>query len=290
MMLTIPRAPMPTSYTEDPKQAAIDQWTADPCLSADGDPGSRPYFEDLLAKRSEYAPWMADELDYAGAHDLRVLDVGCGQGIDAASYAMAGARATGIDLTPRHVELARRHLQAVGLAAEVVEGDAESLPFDDGAFDRVSSNGVLHHTPDMPAALREIRRVLVRGGEARIIVYNQASFHYWIGQVLERGILQRELIRERSMSGVLASGVEYSSIGARPLVRVYTPRRLRRIMREAGFDDVSTTVRHYLPSDTSITRLLAPRVAALRNPRVLDRLGRMGGWYVIGRGQRPVMP
>jgi SAM-dependent methyltransferase len=283
-------APMPTSYTEDPKQAAIDQWTADPCLSGEGEPGSRPYFEDLLAKRSDYAPWMADELDYAGAHELRVLDVGCGQGIDVARYAIAGARATGVDLTPRHVELARRHLEALGLEGEVANGDAESLPFPDGAFDRVSSNGVLHHTPDMPAALREIRRVLVPGGEARIIVYNRASFHYWITQVFERGILQRELLRERSMAGVLAGGVEYSSIGARPLVRVYSPRAVRRLMRDAGFEQVTTTVRHYLPTDTSITRLLGRRVAALRDPAVLDRLGRIGGWYVIGRGRRPVRP
>ena len=58
--------------------------------------------------------------------------------------------------------------------------------------------------------------------------------------------------------------------------------------RDVGFADVSTTVRHYLPSDTSITRLLAPRLPVLRSPAVLDRLGRIGGWYVVGRGRRPV--
>jgi ubiquinone/menaquinone biosynthesis C-methylase UbiE len=277
----------PTSYTDDAKQAAIDQWTADPCEGIDGEPGSRGYFEGVMAQRFEHAPWMADELDYAGAHGRRVLDVGSGQGIDVARYALAGAEVTGVDLTPRHVELSRRHLEVLGLRGEIVQGDAESLPFGDAVFDRVSSNGVLHHTPDLPAALREIRRVLVPGGEARIIVYNRSSFHYWIAQVLERGILHRELLRERSMAGVLSSGVERSSIGARPLVRVYSPRALRRHMRDAGFADVTTTVRHYLTSDTSITRLLAPRLPILRNPAVLDRLGRIGGWYVIGRGLRP---
>src|SRR5947207_3392306 len=89
------------------------------------------------------------------AKGLDVLDVGCGQGIDLAGYAMAGGRPTGVDLTPRHVELARAHPAAMGLEGEVVVGDAEALPFVDESFDRVSSNGVLHHTPDMPAALRE---------------------------------------------------------------------------------------------------------------------------------------
>ena len=35
----------PTSYTDDAKRAAIDQWTADPCEGVDGEPGSRSYFE-----------------------------------------------------------------------------------------------------------------------------------------------------------------------------------------------------------------------------------------------------
>src|SRR5437763_6112757 len=89
---------------EDYKQAAIDQWTADPCGSNEvaATPGTREYFEDLLAVRADYAPWMADALDYRGAAGCDVLDVGCGQGIDVAHYAMAGATSTGIDLPQRH--------------------------------------------------------------------------------------------------------------------------------------------------------------------------------------------
>ena len=268
------------------KQAAIEQWTADPCGpdANEAEPGTRAYFQDQLAGRREYAPWMTEALDYAGSQGLRVLDVGCGQGMDLASYAMAGADATGIDLTPRHVELARAHLEAFGVAAKVVRGDAERMPFEDDRFDKVSSNGVLHHTPDMGAALREIRRVLRPGGEALIIVYNRASFHYWMTQVLYRAIIRRELLRERSMAGVLSSGVERSSIGARPLVRVYSPRQMRATMREAGFSAVSSSVRHFNASDTFITHVLESRVAALRDPGVLERIGRVGGWYVVARG------
>jgi ubiquinone/menaquinone biosynthesis C-methylase UbiE len=270
------------------KLAAIEQWTADPCGSSEVDlePGSAAYFDHLIRMRREYAPWMAEALGYAETAGLRVLDVGCGQGIDVACYAMAGAYASGVDLTPRHVELARAHTEALGLEADIVEADAERLPFDDQSFDRVSSNGVLHHTPDMPAALREIRRVLAPGGEARVIVYNRVSFHYWLQQFLLRGILLRGLLRERSMEGVLSSGVEYSSIGARPLVRVYSPRQVRRMLSEACFERVETHVRHFKPSDTFLTAMLEHRIKALRDPSVLDRIGRIGGWYVVGRGIR----
>ena len=273
----------------DYNAAAVEQWSADPCGSsiAAGEPGSKTYFENLLRGRFEYGPWMPDSLGYDETSGLRVLDVGCGQGIDVYRYALAGAAATGVDLTPRHVELARQHLEAMGLEAEIVQGDAESLPFADASFDRVSSNGVLHHPPDMPAALREIRRVLVPGGEARIIVYNRNSFHYWLTQVLYEGVLRGGLVKERSMAGVLSRGVEYSSIGARPLVNVFSPKQTRTTLEEAGFTGVSTTVRHFQPTDTPVTYVLRRFVRRLEDPRVLDRIGRMGGWYVVARGVKP---
>lgn len=273
---------MPTDY----KQAAVEQWTADPCgVQTDLEEGTRTYFEQQLAGRRDYAPWLDEVLEYTGTRGLDVLDVGSGQGMDVARYALAGARVTGIDLTPRHVELARSHLAALGVAATIVQGDAEAMPFPDASFDRVSSNGVLHHTPDMPAALREIHRVLRPGGDARIIVYNRNSFHYWLTQVLFRGVASGELLRECSMAGVLSTGVERSTIGARPLVRVYSPRGLARLLRDAGFRDVRTVVRHFHASDTPVTYALR-RWSRLQDPAVLDRIGRIGGWYVAGFGVR----
>ena len=275
--------------TSNYKTAAVEQWTADPCgeNAATGETGTREYFRSLDRASHEHAPWMEEELGYAGTAGLDVLDVGCGQGIDLVRYARAGARATGVDLTPRHVELAQAHLAAMQLPGTAVVGDAERLPFADAMFDRVSSNGVLHHTPDIAAALREIRRVLRPGGEARVIVYNRSSLHYWFNQVLYWGLFKRRLLTEHSMQGVLSSNVEYTSIGARPLVRVYTPRGMRRLLRAAGLEGVQTRVRHLHAGDVFPIGLLESRVAALRDPRVLDRIGRVAGWYVIARGRRP---
>lgn len=281
-----------TDQSTDYKQAAIEQWTADPIANnlAVGEAGTRPYFESLLQARREYAPWMAEALGYApgrsGVRGLDVLDVGCGSGIDLAGYASAGANVTGVDLTPRHVELARRHLAAMGLEGTVTEGDAEHLPFPDESFDRVSSNGVLHHTPDMPAALREIRRVLRPGGELRLTVYNRNSLHYWFDQVIARGIIERGLLRERSMEGVMATSVEHSTIGARPLVRVYSQRQVRRMLEEAGFAAVTTTVHHFHAHDAFAYDRLSRRIPRLREARTLERIGRRAGWYVLATGRR----
>jgi ubiquinone/menaquinone biosynthesis C-methylase UbiE len=269
------------------KEAAIRQWSADPCgPKVSAVPGTASYIEQLVAERHAYAPWFDEALGYASAAGLDVLDVGCGQGIDVVQYARAGARVRGIDLTPRHVDLARMHVAALGLEAEIAVADAEALPFDDRSFDRVSSNGVLHHTPDILAAIREIHRVLRPGGEARVLVYNRWSFHYWLFQVWHQGIRNRQLFQERSMAGVLSRGVERSSIGARPLVRVYSPPELRRLMRDAGFATPRTKVGVFNTIDTPISDALARRTHLLDGPRVREWIGHLGGWYVLGVGRR----
>ena len=281
--------------TSDPisaeyKRSAVAQWTADPCGAVGNpeEPGTAAYFNRLVEARHSYGPWMGEALDYAGSAGLDILDVGCGQGIDLVAYARAGAHVTGVDLTPRHVELAQAHLAVAGLAGRVLVGDAERLPFEDASFDRVSSNGVLHHTPDIAAALREIRRVIRPGGEVRVIVYNRRSIYYWASLVLWHGIIQRRLLRTRSMAAVMSETVEYTSIGARPLVLAYSPREVRQLLRSAGFSSVRTVVRGFRPGDIRPARALAAtRIGrTLFSPRVVDALGRIGGWYVVGTGRR----
>lgn len=261
----------------DHKRRAIEQWTADPCGPIVDDPSR------LLTARRDYAPFMADVLDYATTRGLSVLDVGCGQGIDLCEYGLAGAKVTGVDLTPRHVELACRNLEALGLDGTVIEGDAENLPFPDESFDRVSSNGVLHHTPDVALALREIHRVLRPGGRAIIVVYNRDSGHYWVEQVLRFGALHGHLLQEHTMSNVLSRNVEDSSIGARPLVRVYSRGSFRRLLGDAGFGNVTVRVSPFRAADTFLTRHLPSSVKAALSTLPL-------GWYLTASAERPHAP
>jgi hypothetical protein len=87
------------------------------------------------------------------------------------------------------------------------------------------------------------------------------------------------------MEAVL-SHVEHSTSGeGRPLVRVYSPRQTRQLLRDAGFTAVTTRVRQFKAQDTPITAFLEPLVPPLRDPRVLDRIGRAAGWYVVATGR-----
>lgn len=94
----------------------------------------------------------------------RVLDAGCGCGFDtflAGLMAGQSGRAVGIDLTAEMLEVARSASEAFkGGNVEFREGSVEQLPFEDGYFDLVLSNGVLNLIPDKQKAFQEIARVL----------------------------------------------------------------------------------------------------------------------------------
>src|SRR5690242_11407228 len=71
----------------------------------------------------------------------RLLDVGCGAGQLALIAARAGAKVTGCDIATNWLEQARTRAAAEGLRVRFEEGDAESLPYQDGQFDAVVKIG-----------------------------------------------------------------------------------------------------------------------------------------------------
>jgi len=102
----------------------------------------------------------------------RVVDVGCGAGIDsliAARMVGPGGAVVGVDMTPAMLDRARASAAIGGFAnVRFLEGLAESLPVADGWADVVISNGVLNLFPDKLAGLHEMARVLKPGGRLQI--------------------------------------------------------------------------------------------------------------------------
>jgi arsenite methyltransferase len=102
----------------------------------------------------------------------RVLDLGSGAGTDSLiAGQMVGPEGsvTGIDMTPEMLAKARGAAAEMGAAnVEFVEAEAERLPFADGSFEVVISNGVIDLIPDKDAVFSELLRVLAPGGRIQI--------------------------------------------------------------------------------------------------------------------------
>ncbi len=111
----------------------------------------------------------------------RVLDVAAGSGNAAIPAAVAGARVVACDLAPELFEAGRRQASAHGVTVEWREGDAQALPFADGAFDVVLSCVGVMFAPRHQAAADELVRVCRPGGTIGLVNWTPQGF---VGELL----------------------------------------------------------------------------------------------------------
>ena len=122
----------------------------------------------------------------------RVLDVGCGTGIvarEAASRLGATGAFTAVDLSANMLAVASAAAARQGLTIEWREGNAEQLPFDDGAFDLVLCQFALMFVVDKEGALSEMRRVVTGSGRVLISVWqglDRHPFYQTLHNVIQR--------------------------------------------------------------------------------------------------------
>jgi len=258
------------------KLRAREQWGQDPCgavYDREHELGTREFFDEVERYRyKEYAPWMPRVMEFERFRGARLLEIGCGMGTDLLQFARGGAYCTGIDLTPRSIEITRHRFKLYGADASFMISDGEHLPFRSESFDVVYSNGVLHHTPDTAGAIREVHRVLRPDGVAKIMLYHRNSLNYWVEIVLRRGVLGLEFLGGRSAEEIMSRVIEFSDHEARPLVKVYSRKEVRELFKM--FKDVRVEVEQLMRSEL---RILSPLVS----DSMFDRLCKSIGWNVI---------
>src|SRR5262245_34608362 len=165
------------------------------------------------------------------AAGARVLDVACGTGVVArlvATRVGQKGRVVGVDLNTGMLATARMLPQSLsGAAVEWREGNVTALPFPEAAFDAVLCQQALQFFPDKPAALRDMRRVLVSTGQLVLSVWRSIAHCPWLRAVADA--------LERHVSPAAALGIR----GAFALA---DKEELRALINAAGFRAVRNRI------------------------------------------------
>lgn len=159
----------------------------------------------------------------------RFLEIGCGVGAVLAvlGQEFPGVRLHGVDIEPKQLEYARRHLRQAGVEATLVQADATALPFEDESFDHVWMMWFLEHVSAPLAVLHEARRVLAPDGAITAIEVDYSTCR------AEPSTPAFEALIVAMVQGMAAAG--WSDAGT----------RLPGWLREAGFHDIDPGERSF---------------------------------------------
>ena len=184
-------------------------------------------FHVVAARIALVAESLVDAADLQAG--WRVLDVATGSGNAAIAAARLGATVVGVDYVPSLLARGRVRAEAEGLAVELIEGDAEALPFGDASFDAVTSVFGSMFAPDHSQAAAELLRVTRSGGTIALASWTPDGF---IGELFRTTAahvpppagLQSPLLwgTEEHLRGLFGDGVESLAVAERTFTWRFT--------------------------------------------------------------------
>jgi SAM-dependent methyltransferase len=172
------------------------------------------------------------------------LEIGSGTGYFAINLLQLGTieRLVATDISPGMLAELTATAERLGLEIDTRITDAERLPFEDASFDLVFGHAVLHHLPDLPAALAEFHRVLRPGGTLAFCgePSRYGDLVAWVPKHGARLVapLWRLALRASARSGDEDERPDGRELEPEVDVHAFAPRRLRELLRGAGFDAV----------------------------------------------------
>jgi ubiquinone/menaquinone biosynthesis C-methylase UbiE len=157
------------------KQRGARFWDSNPCG------GFWTTYREFMDWIRQTEPYFFDILDSYDWRGQKVIEVGCGQGTTLNYLPQHEVEMTGLDMSFQSIQAAQAgalELDQLDMV-QLLQADAEYLPFANEIFDAVISCGVLHHTSDTAGGIRNIHRILKPGGTAVVMLYHSGNPKWW---------------------------------------------------------------------------------------------------------------
>jgi len=201
-------------------------WNDRPCniKHSDKPVGTKEYFMEVTQKKYKVEPHILSFAEFEKYKSKHVLEVGCGIGTAAQSFSENGAIYTGIDLSDYSISLAQKRFNLFQLNGTLFTHDIEKPLNTNNQYDLVYSFGVLHHTPNINIALKNIYSVLKEGGEFKCMLYAKNSLKYF--QIID------QLDQYEAQSGV-------------PIANTYTHSEIYELFKD--FKNITIEQTHIFP-------------------------------------------
>lgn len=190
--------------------------------------------------RSGQYPLFEELMGLWGDHEGKtVLDYGCGPGTDLVGFLFKGkaTNVIGVDISLKALRFASNRIALHNIESDRVQlirvRDSDTtIPLPDNTVDFVYSQGVLHHTSDPGAILKEIYRVLKPGATGALMIYNHDSIY------LNLYVAYELMVRQGKYPGmnICDAFARTTDTDSCPLARCYTESEFGRLCREAGFE------------------------------------------------------
>ena len=262
---------------EEYKKQTEEKWTDSPCGSnySAEEYLTKEYFEEIEEHRYSSHPWINEAIDSFNLKGKDVLEIGFGMGTDHLNMARRGGNMNGIDLTRRHLDITKTRLELYGLKSNLINGDAENLPYNDNTFDFIYSLGVIHHSPDTEKIISEINRVLKPGGKCYVAVYHKNSVFFWwsvfiVNYLIRGGWKKRTLKQQISL-------VEYPGTNENLVIKLYKKNEFDKLFDK--FYKKESHIKHLIPTDLEyISGIFSHKN---KPTKFLTLMGNKFGWYVV---------